>query len=154
MPPAYPWRLCLPWHGMVPPWARMLSTQGPEELIPDQQPVTVTGLLKRPWGHGGPVPLTTEEGAVRTAEEVKVTHRLLYTGPSRAASHMSLFSPTIKQPFLHWLVCHLNTFILSLCIVIRTIRHYRPCEVDSALPCLALPSAHWLQYRPSRDTVW
>lgn len=55
-----------------------------------------------------------QQGAAQTAEEAKATHRLLYAGSSRAASHVSRFRPTITQPFLHWLVCHLNTFILSL----------------------------------------
>lgn len=46
-----------------------------------------------------------------------------------------------------------HTFILSPCMVISVIRHCRLGEVASALPSLALPSAHWLPYRPSRDTV-
>lgn len=56
-----------------------------------------------------------QEGAARTAGEAKATHRLFfYTGLSPAASHVSPSSPTITQPFLHWLVCHLNILLFCL----------------------------------------
>lgn len=130
---------------MVPPWARMLTTQGPEVLIPDQQPVTVTGLLKRLWGHCGGGPLTTERCSTDSRGGQGNTQTALHWPFSCCIPRVP-----VQQPFLHWLVCHLNTFILSLCMVISAIRHHGLCEVASALPL----AAHWLQYRPSRDTVW
>lgn len=55
-----------------------------------------------------------QEEAARTAEEAKATHRLLDTGLSPAASHVSPSTPTITQPFFHWLVCHLNILLFCL----------------------------------------
>lgn len=126
-------------QGMFLPWAQMFSTQEPEMLAQDQRPVTVTGLLKRPWGH---VVLShlLQEGAAGKAEVGKAAkHRQICAGSSCATSHVVWGSSPMnltcnhsaQQPYnLCGIGCFSleHIFILSLCMCHQTLQ-----EMESSL---------------------